>query len=60
MSFMNTSGETDLVWVHNMPYTKYSVFPTLIQTLTTDTWSSNANTALRARLGEITRMLGID
>ena len=33
---MNTSGETDPVWVHRMPYTKYPVFPTLTHNLTTE------------------------
>lgn len=33
---MNTSGETDPVWVHRMPYAKYPVFPILIHNLTTE------------------------
>ncbi|PYH91850.1 gamma-glutamylputrescine oxidoreductase [Aspergillus ellipticus CBS 707.79] len=33
---MNTSGETDPVWVHLMPYSKYPQFPTLNRHVETD------------------------
>lgn len=34
--FLNSSGETDPVWVHQMPYSEYPHFPTLDHNVTTD------------------------
>ena len=34
--FLNSSGETDPVWVHQMPYSKYPHFPALDHNVTTD------------------------
>ncbi|RAL11229.1 FAD-dependent oxidoreductase [Aspergillus homomorphus CBS 101889] len=34
--FMNTSGETDPVWVRHMPYSKYPHFPALEENVETD------------------------
>ncbi|OJK04936.1 hypothetical protein ASPACDRAFT_109939 [Aspergillus aculeatus ATCC 16872] len=34
--FMNTSGETDPVWVRHMPYSKYPHFPVLDENVETD------------------------
>lgn len=34
--WMNTSGETDPVWVHSMPYSKYPKFPSLNENVETE------------------------
>ena len=34
--FMNTSGDSDSVWVHRMPYSEYPRFPTIDRDITTD------------------------
>ncbi|KAL3478052.1 DAO-domain-containing protein [Aspergillus californicus] len=34
--FLDTSGETDPVWVHHLPYSKYPSFPTLDHNTETD------------------------
>lgn len=34
--FLNSSGETDPVWVHQLPYSEYPHFPTLDHNVTTD------------------------
>ncbi|PWY67121.1 gamma-glutamylputrescine oxidoreductase [Aspergillus sclerotioniger CBS 115572] len=34
--WMNTSGESDPVWVHHVPYDKYPHFPPLTENMTTD------------------------